>query len=92
MLGKWASRFDPDLDDHCPLGCREIEDTVHVLIQCPELALQRNTLTELLLANNLKFTLLNLLGLNPDICSSRQLKIRNELLSFLKKTDLLYRN
>ena len=89
-LNKWANRFDPEVDKNCTQGCRETEDTVHVLIACPKLETYRNALKNLLSSNTLAFTLANILGLNPNLKSNLQFKIRNCLIKFLRKTELIY--
>ena len=90
-LNKWRNRFDSEIDGFCPFGCPDIEDTIHVLIDCPEYSPYRNALTSLLNSHNLQFTLQNLLGLNPDVNTNLQFLIRNRLLRYLKLTELIHR-
>ena len=89
-LNKWAHRFNPELDGNCTQGCPEPEDTVHILVACPKLKSYRNALENLLSSNNLELTLVNIFGLNPEVNSNLQFKIRNSLIKFLRKTELLF--
>ena len=91
-LNRWAFFWDPVvLHRNCAHGCLELEESYHVIIICPHYNPNRNKLENLLSRNNLAFNLNNILGLNPDIPSSLQFKIRDHLICYLRKSEIFYR-
>lgn len=90
-LNKWLSRFHKDIEPFCSFGCPIIEDTQHVVIDCPGYTQSRAPLVALFSCNNLSFNLRSVLGLNSLIPSNLQFKIRNKLIGFPHTSGLFHR-
>lgn len=88
---KWLSRFDKDIEPLCALGCPIVEDTEHVIIDCPSYTQSRAPLVALFSCNNLPLDLFSVLGLNTLIPSNLQFKIRDKLIGFLHSSGLSHR-
>lgn len=88
-LNSFRHRIDPEEDPSCRNGCEAIEDTQHILIDCPTHNQRRHKLKTFLTSKAVGFNLDTILGLSPDLSASDQFKVRNLLVSFLSGSSLI---
>ena len=83
------SKYKPVLP-FCRRGCKEKEDSEHVLIKCPALEGHRAKLKQLVVKHNIPFTVQTLLGCNFDLRSKLQIALKNAVVSFLTSSTVIH--
>ena len=90
LLNKYRHRIDNGADPSCRLGCAEIEDSAHLILDCPHLEQFRSNLRLVCAKLKVHFDLENVTGLNPSHDKLTQLKIRDHFIDFLKASKMRY--
>ncbi|XP_032778918.1 uncharacterized protein LOC116917263 [Daphnia magna] len=83
------ARFNNQVNPICRNCEEEHETTIHVLLECSALEIERTEISSYLTTNNIEHNLTNLLGLNLDIHSTKQYEIQRLLTRYLKETRLV---
>nr|CAH0109852.1 unnamed protein product [Daphnia galeata] len=87
-LNSFNHRIDTGADPSCRFGCEAIENSQHILIDCPKNELARTQLRRLTTTNKIPMDVETLTGLNSSIDTKKQFAIRNLVARFLEKTAL----
>lgn len=87
-LNAFLHRIDKEADPSCRKGCEALENTSHIVLECPAFEEQRLKIRTLFSSNGLNLDLNTLLCLKPDIPRPIQFTIRNSLVHYLKSTGL----
>lgn len=87
-LNSFNHRIDPEADPSCRYGCEAIENPQHILETCPRNEIPRRKIRQFFSDKKLEFNFETMIGLNPTLDTSTQLKIRNLTAKFLIKTSL----
>nr|CAH0112721.1 unnamed protein product [Daphnia galeata] len=78
-----------EADPSCRYGCEAIENTEHILLNCPKNEPHRLKIRQLCLDNSLELNSETMLGLNTSLDTKTQLKIRDLLAIFRSKNGLI---
>jgi len=87
-LNGHRSKYKP-ITSLCRKGCNTREDSNHILIVCPALEQFRLKIKQLFTKYNLKFDKETVLGYSSNVTKKIQVKIRNNLISFLNATKIM---
>lgn len=87
-LNYFLSKLDMDVSPLCRHGCLELEDTKHVLTTCKLYYNLHAPIKQFFMENKLTWDVNTLIGLNMSLDKSKQLQIRDVLVSFLWKSKL----
>ena len=90
FLNSFRHRIDDTVNPKCRQpGCQEtLEDEAHCILICPAHQIHRSALQQFFANHNLPWNLDSILGLNTELNSATQFKIRDLLISFLQKSGL----
>ena len=88
-LNSFSHRIDHEVDPSCRYGCEAIENTEHILLNCPKNEPHCLKIRQLCLDNSLELNSETILGLNTSLDTKTELKIRDLTAIFLSKSGLI---
>jgi ribonuclease HI len=90
-LNYFTNKWNTEISPFCASGCLEIENNIHVLIECPHHASARTSLMDFLISQKLPLDVPTITGLNHSIPKHTQKQIAKLLISYLTETKLINR-